>query len=52
MKSARYMHASGTVTDRVTDEMIPMVTGGYNSGELDSTEILLDGQVVCLLFLL
>jgi len=44
LNTARYVHASGTVIDQDTNEVIPMVTGGYNSGYLDSTEILLDGQ--------
>jgi len=45
LKTARSGHASGTVIDQETNEVIPMVTGGYNSGgTLDSTEILLDGQ--------
>merc|ERR1712156_545486 len=44
LNTARSGHASGTVIDQDTNEVIPMVTGGYNSGGLDSTEILLDGQ--------
>jgi len=45
LKTARSGHASGTVIDQDTNEVIPMVTGGYNYPEtLDSTEILLDGQ--------
>jgi len=44
LNTARHSHASGTVIDQETNEVIPMVTGGYNSRYLDSTEILLDGQ--------
>jgi len=46
LKTARMYHASGTVIDQDTNEVIPMVTGGINSDydKLDSTEILLDGQ--------
>jgi len=47
LKTARYEHASGTVIDQETNEVIPMVTGGIGNlytGILDSTEILLDGQ--------
>jgi len=45
LNTARHVHASGTVIDLETNEVIPMVTGGYNYPEyLDSTEILLDGQ--------
>jgi len=47
LKTARSEHASGTVIDQETNEVIPMVTGGFNFDSvknLDSTEILLDGQ--------
>lgn len=45
LNTARKAHASGTVIDQETNEVIPMVTGGYNSGgQLDSTEILVEGQ--------
>ena len=38
-------HGSATVVDKVTKEKIPMVTGGYgNSGRLDSTELLINGE--------
>jgi len=45
LNTARESHATGTLIDQETNEVIPMVTGGYNYPEtLDSTEILLDGQ--------
>jgi hypothetical protein len=34
---------SATVVDKVTKAKIPMVTGGYNGGTLDSTELLING---------
>ena len=41
----RRNHGSATVVDKVTKAKIPMVTGGYgNSGRLDSTELLINGQ--------
>ena len=43
---ARIQHAAGIVTDEVTDENFVAVTGGYGSGDLDSTEILQDGEWV------
>ena len=42
----RAYHAAGIVTDEVTGEHFVAVTGGYNSGSLDSTEILQDGEWV------
>ena len=39
----RYKHGSATVVDKVTKAKIPMVTGGYNGGTLDSTELLING---------
>jgi hypothetical protein len=39
-------HAAGIVTDEVTDEHFVAVAGGYGSGNLDSTEILQDGEWV------
>ena len=43
----RYHHGSATVVDKVTKAKIPMVTGGYNGGTLDSTELLINGQWQC-----
>ena len=44
---ARGNHASGIVTDEVTDENFVALTGGYSGVcELDSTEILQDGNWV------
>jgi hypothetical protein len=40
----RRLHGSATVVDKVTKAKIPMVTGGYNVGTLDSTELLINGQ--------
>ena len=40
----RHWHGSATVVDKVTKAKIPMVTGGYNAGTLDSTELLINGQ--------
>ena len=40
----RYRHGSATVVDKVTKAKIPMVTGGYNSGYMSSTELLINGQ--------
>jgi hypothetical protein len=39
----RSSHGSATVVDKVTKAKIPMVTGGYNNGYLDSTELLING---------
>ena len=36
-------HGSATIVDKVTKAKIPMVTGGYNGGTLDSTELLING---------
>ena len=36
-------HGSATIVDKVTKAKIPMVTGGYNNGYLDSTELLING---------
>ena len=43
---ARSDHAAGIVTDEVTGEHFITVTGGYDFGYLDSTEILQDGEWV------
>ena len=40
----RNAHGSATIVDKVTKEKIPMVTGGYNGGALDSTELLINGM--------
>ena len=45
----RHSHASGTIIDQETKEEIVAVFGGYNgggnnSGTIDSTELLLDGE--------
>ena len=39
----RNSHGSATIVDKVTKAKIPMVTGGYNGGTLDSTELLING---------
>ena len=44
LMQARYDHAAGIVTDEVTDESVVAVTGGAYYGDLDSTEILQDGE--------
>ena len=36
--------ASATIQDKVTKENIVAVVGGYNSGDLDSTELLINGE--------
>ena len=47
LMQARNSHAAGIVTDEVTDENFVAVTGGYYyPDELDSTEILQDGNWV------
>ena len=43
----KYWHGSATIVDKVTKAKIPMVTGGYNGGTLDSTELLINGQWQC-----
>jgi hypothetical protein len=44
LEGRRY-HGSATVVDKVNKAKIPMVTGGWgNSGRLDSTELLINGQ--------
>ena len=40
----RHAHGSATIVDKVTKSKIPMVTGGYSDGFLDSTELLINGQ--------
>ena len=42
----RTFHSSGTVIDQETKEKIVAVAGGFNedSGYLDSTELLIDGE--------
>ena len=40
----RIYHASANIVDKVTKAKIPVVTGGYDNGYLDSTELLIDGQ--------
>jgi hypothetical protein len=39
----RLWHSSGTVTDQETKEKMAIIAGGYSSGYLDSTEMLLNG---------
>ena len=39
----RGSHGSATVVDKVTKAKIPIVTGGWNGGRLDSTELLING---------
>ena len=46
LMQARRDHAAGIVTDEVTDENFVAVTGGYDGGNSDSTEILQDGEWV------
>jgi hypothetical protein len=46
LMQARERHAAGIVTDEVTDENFVAVTGGYGYRDLDSTEILRDGEWV------
>ena len=46
LMQARERHAAGIVTDEVTDENFVAVTGGYGYRDLDSTEILQDGEWV------
>ena len=46
LMQSRYGHAAGIVTDEVTDEPCVVVTGGSFYGNLDSTEILQDGEWV------
>ena len=43
---ARVYHAAGILTDEGTGEHFVAVSGGSNSGDLDSTEILQDGEWV------
>ena len=40
----RYDHAAGIVTDEITHKTLAIVTGGYFSGVLKSTEILKEGS--------
>ena len=40
----RVGHGSATCVDKVTKAKIPIVTGGYHGGQLDSTELLINGQ--------
>ena len=46
MIEARNNHATGIVTDVVTDEQLVAVTGGWSCDVLISTEILQDGEWV------
>ena len=46
LMQARYSHAAGIVTDEMTDEHFISVTGGNYWGDLESTEILQDGNWV------
>ena len=39
----RYFHGSALNVDKVTKAKIVFVTGGYNNGILDSTEMLING---------
>merc|ERR1719464_1822934 len=41
---ARRLHGSAINVDKVTKAKIAVVTGGYASGNLDSTEMLINGQ--------
>ena len=40
----RSLHGSATIVDKVTKAKISMVTGGYNGGYLDTTELLINGM--------
>ena len=40
----RSNHGSATSVDKVTKVKIAVVTGGYKNGNLDSTELLINGQ--------
>ena len=40
----RYLHGSAINVDKVTKSKIVVITGGYKSGYLDSTELLINGQ--------
>ena len=40
----RRLHGSAIIVDKVTNAKIAVVTGGYASGNLDSTEMLINGQ--------
>ena len=42
--TGREGHGSATIVDKLTKAKIPMVTGGWNNGELDSTELLINGM--------
>ena len=44
LMQARFSLAAGIVTDKVTNENFVAVTGGWNYGNLDSTELLKDGK--------
>ena len=46
LTEARNNHASGIVTDVVTDEQLVAVTGGWSCDILTSTEILQNGEWV------
>ena len=46
LMQARFRHAAGIVTDEFTNENFVVVTGGYYSSILDSTEFLQDGKWV------
>ena len=37
-------HGSATIVDKVTKAKIPMVTGGYKTGYMRSTELLINGM--------
>ena len=43
---ARFSHATGIITDAVTDEQLVVVTGGQSCNVLTSTEILQDREWV------
>ena len=40
----RQNHGSALNVDKVTKSKIPVVTGGWNSNRMDSTELLINGQ--------
>ena len=44
LMQGRYGHAAGIFTDEETGEHFVAVTGGLNFGNLDSTEILQEGE--------
>jgi len=44
LQGRRYSHGSAINVDKVTKSKIVVVTGGYNGNNMDSTELLINGQ--------